>query len=74
MQPQTQHPFVDCAALLATNKCGNNEHTSTMVMGPVLTHLHLGKMANNLADDFFKRIFWNENVWILIKISLTICS
>ena len=27
---------------------------------------------NNIshADDIFKRIFFNENVWILIKISL----
>ena len=27
-------------------------------------------MATNLADDIFNRIFMNENVWILIKISL----
>ena len=30
----------------------------------------LDKMATNLADDIFNRIFLNENVWILIKISL----
>ena len=35
-----------------------------------LTHLPLDKMAANLADDIFNRIFLNENVWISIKISL----
>ena len=37
----------------------------------LLTHLPLDKMAANLADDVFYRIFLNENVWIAIKISLT---
>ena len=27
-------------------------------------------MTNIFADDIFKRIFFNKNVWILIKISL----
>ena len=27
-------------------------------------------MTTNLDDDIFNRIFLNENVWILIKISL----
>ena len=36
----------------------------------VLTHLPLDKMAASLADNIFKCIFLNENVWILIKISL----
>ena len=27
-------------------------------------------MAATLADDIFNHIFWNENVWIPIKISL----
>ena len=35
-----------------------------------LTHLPVDKMADNLADDIFKRIFLNENVRIRIKISL----
>ena len=35
-----------------------------------LTHLPLDKMAAILADDIFKRIFLNENVRILIQISL----
>ena len=35
-----------------------------------LTHLPLNKMAAILADNIFKCIFLNENVWILIKISL----
>ena len=26
--------------------------------------------CRNFADDIFKYIFWNENVWILVKISL----
>ena len=37
---------------------------------PVLTNLPLDKMAAILADDIFKRIFLNENVRILIHISL----
>ena len=28
------------------------------------------KTGHHLADDIFKCIFWNENVWISIKISL----
>ena len=35
-----------------------------------LTHLPLDKMAANFADDIFNRICFNENMWILIKISL----
>ena len=35
-----------------------------------LTHLPLKKMAAILADDIFKCIFLNENVWISLKISL----
>ena len=35
-----------------------------------LTHLPLNKMDAILADDIFKCIFLNENVWISIKISL----
>ena len=34
------------------------------------TYPTLDKMAANLADDIFNRILLNENVWILIKISL----
>ena len=33
----------------------------------VLTHLPLNKMAANLADDIFKCIFLNKNVWISLK-------
>ena len=36
----------------------------------MLTHLPLDKMAAILADDIFTRIFLNENVRILIQISL----
>ena len=35
-----------------------------------LTCLPLDKMATILADDIFKCIFFNENDWILIQISL----
>ena len=35
-----------------------------------LTHLPLDKMADTFADNIFKHIFLNENVRILIKISL----
>ena len=36
----------------------------------VKTHLPLDKMAAILADDIFKCVFLNENIWISIKISL----
>ena len=36
----------------------------------LLTHLPLDKMADTLADDTFKCIFLNENVRIMIQISL----
>ena len=36
----------------------------------LLTHLPLDKMVAILADDIFKYIFFNENVTILIQISL----
>ena len=36
----------------------------------ILTHLPPNKMAAILADDIFKRIFLNENVWISIQIAL----
>ena len=36
----------------------------------ILIHLPLDKMAAILADNIFKCIFLNENVWILLKISL----
>ena len=39
-------------------------------MSAVLTHLPLDKMAAILADDSFKRIFFNENARISIQISL----
>ena len=35
-----------------------------------LTHLPLDKIAAILADDIFKCIFLNENVRILIQLSL----
>ena len=35
-----------------------------------LTHLGRDKNGHHFADDIFKCIFLNENVWILIKISL----
>ena len=40
------------------------------LLGPVLNHLPLDKMAAILADDTFKHIFLNEDVRISIKISL----
>ena len=42
-------------------------------MVPHLTHLPVGKVATDLADDIFECIFLNENDWILIQI-LLICS
>ena len=36
----------------------------------LLTHLPLDKMADTFADNIFKRIFFNENVRLLIQISV----
>ena len=44
-----------------------------MVVADALAQIHsLRPRQNrgNFADDIFKRNFFNENVWILIKISL----
>ena len=38
--------------------------------GLTLNTLRLRQSGRHFADDIFKRIFFNENVWILIKISL----
>ena len=35
-----------------------------------LTHWSRNKIGRHFADDIFKRIFLNENIWIPIKISL----
>ena len=39
---------------------------------PTLTHWGRDKMAAILPDDIFKWIFFNENVWISINISLKV--
>ena len=39
-------------------------------MGPVVNILRPRRNEQHFADDIFKRIFFNENVWISIKISL----
>ena len=31
----------------------------------------MGELGKKIADDIFKLIFFNENVWILIKISFS---
>ena len=36
----------------------------------LLTHWGRDKMAATLADDIFKCIFLDENIWISIRISL----
>ena len=41
-----------------------------MLIKCLWTHWDWDKMAATLADDIFKCIFLNENVWILINISL----
>ena len=37
---------------------------------PHLNTLRLRQNVRHLADDIFKGIFWNENIWILNDISL----
>ena len=37
---------------------------------PYVNTLRLRQNGRHFPDDIFKWIFWNENVWILIKISL----
>ena len=43
-----------------------------VLLGPVLTHLPLDKMAAILADDILKCIVLNENDSIAIQISLNV--
>ena len=59
----------------ATSKFGKNNERSFSTLTPVTQYLAfntLGPRRNeqHFADDIFKRIFFNENVWISIKISL----
>ena len=47
--------------------------TATVLIYPVwmvLTHWGRGQNCRHFADDIFKRIFLNENMWISLKISL----
>ena len=47
------------------------EHLKSMVISlQTLNSLRPRQNGRHFADDFFKRIFLNENVWISIKISL----
>ena len=47
-------------------------NTSSSLLLDRLTHLPLEKMAAILADDIFKHIFLNENIRIVIQISLNV--
>ena len=51
-----------------------NEELVQMRDSGMLTHWSRDKMAaiRSFPDNIFKRIFLNENVWILLKISLNI--
>ena len=49
------------------NPCSGMETHST-----VFNSLRLRQNGRHFTDSIFKRIFLNENVWILIKISLTL--
>ena len=51
------------------HKCDSYPRVSHLIQ-VTATHLPLDKIAAILADDIFKCIFLNENVWISIKISL----
>ena len=46
-----------------------NSNTTTMVPEPWINTLR-PRRNGHFADDTFKRIFFNENIWIPIKISL----
>ena len=37
-----------------------------------LTHLPFGQVSGKIADDNFNLIFFNEDVWISIEISLNV--
>ena len=54
----------------AWKQCQNEVNDAFHQAAITLTHLPLDKMAAFLADDIFKRIFLNENIWISNKISL----
>ena len=46
---------------------GRNSYITT---APCINTLRLRQNGQHFADDILKRIYFNENVWILIKISL----
>ena len=48
---------------LLTHLCVNRRHQLVNCMRP-------RQHGRHFAHDVFKRIFWNENVWISLKISL----
>ena len=43
---------------------------ATVFLGPLLNTLRPRQNGRHFPDDIFKRIFFNENVWISFKISL----
>ena len=57
--------------VLRRHDCSQNPVFGHMMQfGPIKTHLPLDKIDAILAADIFKRIFVNENIRILVQISL----
>ena len=46
------------------------DHNKILLRPRTVNTLRPRDKSRNFADDIFKRIFFNENVWISIKISL----
>ena len=58
---------LNCSQFIYTYICVTHWH---WVISGFVNPLRPKRNEQRFADDIFKRIFFNENVWILIKISL----
>ena len=55
--------------LVSDDHCSSLYVSYYLAISIVLTHWGRDKMSAKFADDIFKYIFSNENVWVYIKIS-----
>ena len=65
--------FINDVAVIWYRYCITNE-THCWPKYRLLNTLRPRQNGRHFADDIFKRIFFNENVWILLKISLKFVS
>ena len=62
--------FTSSEALKSNMALARGMHEANGMMGSYINTLRPRQNGRHFPDDTFKRIFWNENVRISIKISL----